>query len=175
MAECPAPDPLGPYVPLPDPGECCPTVDPFVMCDTDGPTSFLRVFVLASDGSVVSTVDYDVDGAPYVAVGPVLPVPCDPQQTVQIFPYSQLIVGADVSALPATGVQSITVLVRSVGAVAGDSVVITTDGGQFFGVAGEVYTWSNIRGQDNEISQGLFDVTTSNAGDEVLILWTVAV
>jgi len=104
----------------------------------------------------------------YAPVGPLTPE-CSP--ALAIAEHHSLLAGAGTFSTPALGVISVTVHVRTVGAAG--SVTVTTADGAFVALAGETYTWSVIRDQDNHLQP--VTVTTTNAGDAVLITYAAVV
>jgi hypothetical protein len=121
-------------------------------------------------GGIVVTIDTEVDGVtPYVVIGPVDECcPCEPTFAFVTRPRVQHIVGVGSFALPA-GALAVTVIVRDAG-VAG-SVTVTTNDGVTPLRDGEVVEWSVVRDQDSGLT-GVWQVDATNAGDEVLIVWT---
>lgn len=177
MSDCPPPNPpLGPL----DPGTgggggggCQSDVEVIYPCDLVGDvyTPFIRRLVLDCDGQVTAFIDTAMDGlTPYLVAGTVTECACV-AEAVGVQPRHELLAGVGSFALPANAL-SVTVIVRNVGAVG--SVTLTTTDGTVPLLENETVSWSVARDQDTALT-GPWGVDTTNAADEVLVIWSEAV
>jgi hypothetical protein len=146
------------------------------LCDTGAAnTPFLMHTAYTAAGVPSSFVYTEIDSvAPYVPVGPVLDeCPCTAELPFTIVEHWELVSGVDSFTVggPASGVVSISILVRDVGAPG--SVTVTTVDGPMVALDNETYGWGVIREQDTELDEITIDAT--NAADRVLVLYSVAV
>lgn len=152
-----------------------------VLCDdsTDPPTPFVRRFDV-SDTGVVTVTDAELDGVtPYAVVGNAviclsgapIEVIADPTADLRAGRFLLSGIGSWSLGVDTGGgkVKSVTFRCRSGGAVG--SVSITDDFGNTFPLlAGESETWS-VSALEDELT-GTLTVTTTDANDAVVVLWT---
>jgi len=167
-------------IPCPGDGSTCAEITQMVLCDQhpspdagDGLiVKFIRTFSHnCATGEILTSFDTDFDGLPYTVLGTVEDC-CAEVVPVSITPRSFTLSGiTGPTTVGNAPVVSISIFVRTVGATG--SVVLTLGLDTIVALAGEVYTWSVIRDDDSWV--GSVQIDTTNASDDVLVIYSEAV